>query len=113
MSIENTKAWTKDTINSNPANKIPISHKLILDARVIKICPAVILARRRKHKVNGRTTTLINSTNPKKGTRYQGELEGNAKETLNLFMDWTKTPPIQQDKANLKLNLITVETGNL
>jgi len=44
------------------------------------ICPALILANRRKHRVIGRTKILIISTKDKKGIRYHGVLAGNKEE---------------------------------
>jgi len=54
--------------------------------RAIRTCPAVMLAKRRKHKVIGRTLILISSTIHKKGTRYQGEFAGSNEDTALYFI---------------------------
>jgi len=44
-----------------------------------------MLAKRRKHKVKGRTKILTSSTNPRKGIKYQGEFKGNKELTQFIF----------------------------
>jgi len=58
----------------------------ILQIKEINTWPATILARRRKHRVIGRTMTLINSTTHKNGTKYHGELAGNKVERDLYFI---------------------------
>jgi len=70
-----------------------------------------MLAKSRKHKVIGRTIILINSTKHKKGTKYQGELEGRREDGNLYFIDCKITPPNQHEKAALKLNPKVVVTG--
>jgi len=75
--------------------------------------PAVILAKRRKHRVIGRTEILINSTIHKNGTRYQGEFEGSREEGNLNFTVWIKTPPNQHERAAPKLKPNVVVIGYL
>lgn len=112
MSIEKTNPWTIETISSkNPNGTTNIQTNCILQMRAIRTWPAVILANKRKHKVIGRTITLINSTTDKKGTKYQGELDGR-KEEINLnFNNWRRIPLNQHERAAPILKLKVVVMG--
>jgi len=102
-------------MSSNIPNKAPKaqSPKGILQMRVKRICPALMLANNRKHKVTGRTKILISSTIDKNGIKYQGELEGSTAAAFKLLIFWIKTPLSQNEKAKLKLKLRLVVTGKL
>lgn len=72
-----------------------------------------MFASNRKQRVTGRTSTLTTSTKHKKGTKYQGEFEGNiAEKKVDLFI-CKKIPPSQQARAALRLNPKVVVTGYL
>jgi hypothetical protein len=71
------------------------------------------LASSRKQRVIGRTSTLTTSTKHKKGTKYQGELEGSIAEKKVALFICKKTPPNQQERAALRLNPKVVVTGYL
>lgn len=77
------------------------------------MCPALILASSRKHKVIGRTKILIISTSLKKGTKYQGELIGSKLETAFDLIIKRKTLLSQKEKAADKLKERVVVTGYL
>jgi len=113
--IKKTNPCTKETINSRSPNKPPNSHIpiLILVIRDKRICPALILANSRKHKVTGRTLILTSSTSLRKGTKYQGEPTGNTVEQNLIFTVNNITLLIQNHKAILKLNLRVVVIGKL
>jgi len=75
------------------------------------MCPALILANNRKHKVIGRTMILINSTNLRKGIKYQGVFTGNRLEATINFTSCNRTLDNHKHKAILKLNPKVVVTG--
>jgi hypothetical protein len=78
-----------------------------LQIRDNRMWPALILAKRRKHRVIGRTKILINSTTLRKGIKYQGELEGSSaaedlgfiRRRLTLANHRQKAPPKLKDKV--------------
>jgi hypothetical protein len=78
-----------------------------------KICPALILASRRKHKVIGRTTILTISTSLKKAIRYQGELAGTRRETFLVLITSIRILINHNIKAALRLKARVVVTGYL
>lgn len=111
--MKNTKAWTRETINSRTPNKTPTDNvpiRGILHISLNIICPALILAKRRKHKVIGRTIILIISTRDKKGIKYQGVLAGNREEADEGFTKKIRT--LANHKANaaarLKDNVVVI-----
>jgi len=75
--------------------------------------PALILAKRRKHKVIGRTMILIISTKDKKGIKYQGVLAGNKEEVDEGFTKKIITLASHKDSAAAKLKDKVVVTGKL
>jgi len=77
------------------------------------MCPALILARRRKHKVIGRTIILIISTKDKKGTRYHGVLAGKREDADKGFTKKIITLANHKDRAAAKLNANVVVIGKL
>jgi len=81
--------------------------------RANRTCPAVMLANSRKQSVMGRTSTLTTSTKHRKGTKYQGELEGSIAEKKEALFICKKIPPNQQERAALRLNPKVVVTGYL
>jgi hypothetical protein len=97
--------------NKTPTDKVPI--KGILHISLNIMCPALILARRRKHRVIGRTIILIISTNDKKGIRYQGVLAGKREETEEGLTIKIMTLANHKDKAEAKLKDKVVVTGKL
>jgi len=111
--MENTKACTTDTISSNSPNKVPETHIKYwsLHTKDNKICPALILANNRKHKVTGRTEILINSTTLKKDAKYQGEFKGKREDKDLTFTKNIIILTNQNNKAILKLKLKVVVTG--
>jgi hypothetical protein len=70
-----------------------------------------MFAKSRKHKVKGRTITLVNSTKHKKGIKYHGELAGRIEDKLNTFTLCNNILTTQQVSAALKLNAKVVVTG--
>ncbi len=112
INIEKTKAWTKATINSNTPNKTPNGQiKDILQIKDNKMCPAVILANKRKQRVTGRTNSLVNSTRHKNGIKYQGEFRGIIDEKDSFLIKISRILLIQHNKATVKLNLKVVVRG--
>jgi len=114
--MKKTKAWTRDTINSKtpnrtPTDKVPI--RGILHISLSIICPALILAKRRKHRVIGRTIILIISTKDKKGTKYQGVLAGSKEEADEGFTRKIITLANHKANAAAKLKDKVVVTGKL
>jgi hypothetical protein len=103
------------TISSNNPNKIPNVHKkyLILAIKDKRICPALMFASNRKHKVIGRTRILTNSTIPRKGDKYQGEFSGRRDAIELLFKLRRETLINHIKKATLKFNPKVVVTGYL
>jgi hypothetical protein len=103
------------TTSSNSPNKLPASHKPldILQIKVNKTCPALILARSRKHSVIGRTKILISSTNLRKGIKYQGEFVGKMEQAVLYLSINNITLLSQLDIAKNKLNPKIVVIGNL
>jgi len=93
-----------------PIDQNPIG---ILQIKVNKICPALMLANKRKHKVTGRTKMLVTSTILRNGTKYHGEFAGKTAETMNWLILWTQIPLIQKSIAEPKLNPKLVVTGKL
>lgn len=77
------------------------------------MCPALMLANSRKHKVKGRTRILTISTNLRKGTKYQGEFEGRRAEEENFLFKSKKMLNNQKENAAPKLNAKVVVTGYL
>jgi len=77
------------------------------------MCPALILARRRKHKVIGRTIILIISTKDRKGIKYQGVLAGKREEAEEGLTTKIITLANHKDKAAAKLKDKVVVTGKL
>ncbi len=77
------------------------------------MCPALILANNRKHKVIGRTKILTISTNLRKGTKYQGELTGKREAIQSFFNASKKIVSSHIVKATLKLKAKVVVTGYL
>jgi hypothetical protein len=61
--------------------------------------------------VIGRTTILTNSTNLKKETKYQGELEGNNLEIVIIFIVKIITLLSHNKKAAVRLKDSVVVTG--
>jgi hypothetical protein len=91
-----------------PNNHIPF---LILQIRESKICPALILANKRKDNVIGRTNKLTASTKLKKGTKYQGVLAGRTAAIVLGFKNNNNNLEIQNDIAKLKFKEKTVVIG--
>lgn len=116
INIKNTKAWTRETITSKIPNKTPtdkVPNSGILHINLNMMCPALMFARSRKHRVIGRTIILIISTKDKKGIRYHGVLAGKRDE---VDMGLTKkmiTLANHKDRAAAKLNDKIVVTGKL
>jgi hypothetical protein len=77
------------------------------------MCPALILASNRKHKVIGRTTILTTSTRHKKGIKYQGELLGSSLAKDEPFTRVNRILVIHKHKAIERLNLKVVVNGYL
>lgn len=77
------------------------------------MCPALILANSRKHKVIGRTLILTNSTSLRKGTRYQGDPAGNTVEQRLTLIRSKSILLTQNHKAIPRLNPKVVVTGKL
>lgn len=77
------------------------------------MCPALILAKSRKHKVIGRTIILIISTKDKKGIRYHGVFAGKRDEVDIGLTKKMITLAIHKDRATAKLNDRVVVTGKL
>lgn len=97
--------------NRTPTDKVPKNG--ILHIKLSIMCPALMFAKSRKHKVIGRTIMLTISTKDRKGTRYQGVLAGKRDE---VDMGLTKkmiTLANHKDKAAAKLNDKVVVTGKL
>jgi hypothetical protein len=72
-----------------------------------------MLARRRKHKVTGRTRILIISTKDKNGIKYQGVLAGKREEADEGFTKKMITLANHKDNAAAKLKDKVVVTGKL
>jgi len=114
--MKNTKAWTRETITSKIPNKTPtdkVPNKGILHINLSMICPALMFAKSRKHKVTGRTMILIISTKDKKGIRYHGVLAGNRDEVDIGLTKKMITLANHKDRAAAKLNDKVVVTGKL
>jgi len=77
------------------------------------MCPALILANRRKHRVIGRTIILTISTNLKKGIKYQGVLVGSREDADEGFTRKIITLANHRDSAAPKLKDRVVVTGKL
>lgn len=77
------------------------------------MCPAVILAKRRKHNVIGRTIILIISTTLRNGTRYQGELAGSKEPDQSFFIKRKIKLENHSIQAAQILNAKVVVTGKL
>lgn len=75
--------------------------------------PALIFAKRRKHRVIGRTIILIISTKDKKGIRYHGVLVGKREEAAIGLTKKIMMLASHKDSAAAKLNDKVVVTGNL
>jgi len=112
--MKKTNACTIQTTISKIPNSLPIIQKYgILQIKVSKICPALILARSRKHKVIGRTKILTISTKLKKKIKYHGEPIGNKALKGNTFIIRIRILQNQKHKAKDRLNLNTVVKGKL
>lgn len=70
-----------------------------------------MFASKRKHKVIGRTTILISSTNLKKGAKYQGELDGRITPPTEILNSIKRTLLNHNERAILRLKPSTVVTG--
>jgi hypothetical protein len=70
-----------------------------------------MLAKRRKHKVIGRTDKLTNSTSLKKDTKYQGDPKGKNLDVDKAFIFRRKKVDNQKEKAADKLKERVVVTG--
>jgi hypothetical protein len=94
---------------------MPDNHKnlLSLQTNVSKICPALILAKRRKLRVMGRTLILTNSTTLKNGIKYLGVFIGRATETKESLTLVISNVEPQKNRATLKLIPTEVVKGNL
>jgi len=77
------------------------------------ICPALIFAKSRKHKVIGRTIILIISTRDKKGMRYHGVFDGKREEVDIGLTKKMITLANHKDRAAAKLNDKVVVIGKL
>lgn len=116
INIKKTKAWTRETINSKIPNKTPtdkVPTMGILHMSLNIMCPALILANKRKHRVIGRTIILIISTRDKKGIRYQGVLAGNKEEVDEGLTKKMITLANHNANAAAKLKDKVVVTGKL
>lgn len=114
--MKNTKAWTRETISSRTPNNTPtdsVPTKGILHISLNIMCPALILAKRRKHRVIGRTMMLIISTKDKKGIKYQGVLAGNKEEVDEGFTKKIITLANHKANAAARLKDNVVVTGKL
>lgn len=92
---------------------LPRNHKplLILQIRESKMCPALILANKRKDKVIGRTNKLTTSTKFKNGIKYQGLLAGKIAAKVLGFKNNNNNLETQKDIARLKFKEKTVVVG--
>jgi hypothetical protein len=70
-----------------------------------------MLAKRRKHKVIGRTMILTISTSARKAIKYQGELEGTKREMLFTLIRSIKILIDHSINAVLRLKAKAVVTG--
>lgn len=101
------------TISSKIPKTLPNIHNPnpILEIKERRICPALMLANKRKDKVIDRTNKLINSTTDKKDTKYQGELEGKTEDIVLGFNINNNRLELQKLNAILKLKEKVVVTG--
>lgn len=76
-----------------------------------RMCPALILAKRRKQRVRGRTEILTISTSLKKEAKYHGEFKGKSEEMEFFFIKNITILTSQKNKAVPKFSLKVVVTG--
>lgn len=84
-----------------------------LQTKERRMCPALILAKRRKQRVRGRTEILTISTSLKKEAKYHGEFKGNREDAESFLRQNITILTNQKNSALPKFNLKVVVTGYL
>jgi hypothetical protein len=77
------------------------------------MCPALILASKRKHRVKGRILSLTSSTTPRNGTRYLGAFDGMTQLAPKGLFKRSNTLASQRERDKVKFKSRTVVVGKL